>query len=598
MSSDTNGTQLVVLCHYRHRDPRRFTFGSTIRAYDHLVEKINCIYGIAPQFLKMIWMHNDCDECPIKNDAEFDDAVQLCFGNSRDGGTTVSIRIHDQYGGLGLSVSSHSAPTVIADDAVTVSRHVRSPRNGDGDRRSIGNAQYDISGPTTNKNRIQEWLDTSRPFLFTVMPQHGHTIPTRPMSPTVDISDSGLDGDRSNSQLDTSEESSSSIIPPISIDSDSDTMSDVLSTETLSTNASPVRAANTLLNGVTNCSGCGGAFDLLRYVCDTCGEKGCTAGSHFTHECVDGGLHSPDHSQLQSPTRSSSSTCVPEYMLCVDCFNSRGYDHTMSMSTCAASNSQTQLRHAFIEQFCMDGCWVDIEQGGAGPSKCSVCSAMITGKRWDCAVCGDYILCLACYRAVHEIHPVHTFLTAIPSRLKSSSSVGELSIGSSTDTTRPADENRRSCDGCKQPIIGAQYRCVSCPSKSPLYYLCDECDQVSFILHDPCHIFVKIRGLDGAREIPSLSSISGLYKSPAGPSVHTSTAVKHKRTVCQRHPSHSIAGKWFHCPTCPADLCSQCEEDGAHDTSHALIVFKAPVNMDHFNIDSGTFKSDRLIFSS
>lgn len=192
------------------------------------------------------------------------------------------------------------------------------------------------------------------------MPQHGHTIPTRPMSPTVDISDSGLDGDRSNSQLDTSEESSSSIIPPISIDSDSDTMSDVLSTETLSTNASPVRAANTLLNGVTNCSGCGGAFDLLRYVCDTCGEKGCTAGSHFTHECVDGGLHSPDHSQLQSPTRSSSSTCVPEYMLCVDCFNSRGYDHTMSMSTCAASNSQTQLRHAFIEQFCMDGCWVDI----------------------------------------------------------------------------------------------------------------------------------------------------------------------------------------------------------------------------------------------
>ncbi|ETW79008.1 hypothetical protein HETIRDRAFT_151559 [Heterobasidion irregulare TC 32-1] len=538
MSSDTNGAQLVVLCHYRHRDPHRFTFGSTIRAYGYLVEKINCIYGIAPQFLKMIWMHDDCDECPIKNDAEFDDMVQLCFGNSRDGGTTVSIRIHDQCGGLEPSVSSHSAPTVIADDAVTVSRHVRSPRNGDGDRRSIGNTQSDISGP------------------------HGHTIPTRPMSPTVDISDSGLDGDRSNSQLDTSEESSSSFIPPTSINSDSDTMSDVLSLETLSTNASPVRAANTLLNGITNCSGCGGAFDLLRYVCDTCGEKGCTAGSHFTHECVDGGLHSPDYSPLQSPTRSSSSTCVLEYMLCVDCFNSHGYDHTMSMSTRAASNSRTQLRHAFFEQFCMDGCWVDI------------------GKRWDCAVCEDYILCLACYR------------------LRSSTSVGELSIGSSTDTTRPADENRRSCNGCKQPIIGAQYRCVSCPSKSPLYYLCDECDQVSFILHDPCHIFVKIRGLDGAREIPSLSSISGLYKSPAGPSVHTSTAVKHKRTVCQRHPSHSISGKWFHCPTCPADLCSQCEEDGAHDASHALIVFKAPVNMDHFNIDSGTFKSDRLIFSS
>lgn len=67
----------------------------------------------------------------------------------------MSIRIHDQYGGLGLSVSSHSAPTVIADDAVTVSRHVRSPRNGDGDRRSIGNAQYDISGPVSAFSRTR-----------------------------------------------------------------------------------------------------------------------------------------------------------------------------------------------------------------------------------------------------------------------------------------------------------------------------------------------------------------------------------------------------------------------------------------------------------
>ena len=55
----------------------------------------------------------------------------------------------------------------------------------------------------------------------------------------------------------------------------------------------------------------------------------------------------------------------------------------------------------------------------------------------------------------------------------------------------------------------------------------------------------------------------------------------HAFALCDRH-MRRIVGKWYRCVFCAKDLCTDCEEFDTHDSTHAFLVFKAPVDMQAF----------------
>ncbi|THH16959.1 hypothetical protein EW146_g3752 [Bondarzewia mesenterica] len=149
------------------------------------------------------------------------------------------------------------------------------------------------------------------------------------------------------------------------------------------------------------------------------------------------------------------------------------------------------------------------------------------------------------------------------------------------------------CDCCGQSIIGVRYQCASCPSKPASYNLCSSCEDKSYQVHDPYHIFIKLpHPVDNHGPLQSpFPILPKLYKDAAGPppghavdGTDTTAYLKdllHKSALCDRHLT-PIVGKWYRCAYCAKDLCADCEEIDEHDFTHVFIVFKAPVDMQLF----------------
>ncbi|THH11311.1 hypothetical protein EW145_g737 [Phellinidium pouzarii] len=149
------------------------------------------------------------------------------------------------------------------------------------------------------------------------------------------------------------------------------------------------------------------------------------------------------------------------------------------------------------------------------------------------------------------------------------------------------------CKGCNQNIVGVRFQCGSCPAtRTQSYSLCASCEERSYQLHDPMHIFFKLpRPID--RPIESQFRIlPELYKQPAGlpanqinpqdPKAYLST-LSHTAALCD-HCMERIRGEWFRCVYCTKDLCDVCENLDAHDPTHFFYVFKGPVDMQVFRI--------------
>lgn len=145
------------------------------------------------------------------------------------------------------------------------------------------------------------------------------------------------------------------------------------------------------------------------------------------------------------------------------------------------------------------------------------------------------------------------------------------------------------CGSCSQMIVGTRYQCGNCPSIPHPYNLCQSCDEKSYIVHDPTHIFFKLsRPVD--RPVESSEPILPiLYKyrvASAGlvdghdPKAYLRN-VMHVNIFCDLC-MEQIRGQWFHCVYCPRDLCGHCEEVDGHDRSHFSLVAKAPVDMNKF----------------
>ncbi|KAH9056727.1 hypothetical protein EDB87DRAFT_1635118 [Lactarius vividus] len=148
------------------------------------------------------------------------------------------------------------------------------------------------------------------------------------------------------------------------------------------------------------------------------------------------------------------------------------------------------------------------------------------------------------------------------------------------------------CNSCEKPIIGVRYQCLSCPSKPSSFNLCSDCEVKSYRVHDPMHTFLKIpRPVDIPGPLESeFPIIPILYRYPAGPAPGSAADVsddpeaylrdlKHSFALCDRHASRGrIVGKWYRCAFCARDLCADCEALDTHDSAHAFLVFKAPVD--------------------
>ncbi|KAH9072358.1 hypothetical protein EDB83DRAFT_220538 [Lactarius deliciosus] len=199
----------------------------------------------------------------------------------------------------------------------------------------------------------------------------------------------------------------------------------------------------------------------------------------------------------------------------------------------------------------------------------------------------------------------------------SSMSVNTVSYGNGAGTYKVEDYihiHPQGCNSCEEPIIGVRYQCLSCPSKPSSFNLCSDCEVKSYRVHNPMHTFLKLpRPVDIPGPLESeLPIIPILYRYPAGPApgspadissdpegtslklarsyfffIDFETAylrdLKHNFALCDRHVSRGrIVGKWYRCAFCAKDLCADCEALDTHDSTHAFLVLKAPVDKQVF----------------
>ncbi|GBE89623.1 hypothetical protein BKA93DRAFT_759516 [Sparassis latifolia] len=173
--------------------------------------------------------------------------------------------------------------------------------------------------------------------------------------------------------------------------------------------------------------------------------------------------------------------------------------------------------------------------------------------------------------------------------LGSSTRIGITSALDDVSVTSETDDHGIRCNGCNQNIVGNRYQCAECPSIPRPYNLCSLCEERSYIVHDPMHIFFKFpRPVD--RPLQSeYPFIPRLYKAPVGslspfnrddPKAYLKDLF-HNSLLCDCCMM-KIQGAWYRCAYCGRDLCEVCQEIDTHDNAHAFVVFKSSVDMHMF----------------
>ncbi|KAJ7210554.1 hypothetical protein GGX14DRAFT_451130 [Mycena pura] len=257
--------------------------------------------------------------------------------------------------------------------------------------------------------------------------------------------------------------------------------------------------------------------------------------------------------------------------------------------------------------------------------RCAHCLLDIVGARFHCAICDNVDICANCESAglpgnldssdgghtsshvmIKIPYPLETDEVQLASRRaihlwqgRDAASVGRQpfkppkanSVVSSYARTvvgsgprlPPDNDHHVYCNGCGNNIVGVRYQCANCPSSPLSVNLCAHCEEHSYTMHDPSHVFFKL-----PRPVQQpLASHHGflpkLYKSPAGPPAGMDprtflSELRHSVAVCDRCML-PIPGVWFRCAYCAVDYCDACEAVDTHNDSHCFMVFKSAVDM-------------------
>ncbi|KAK5815341.1 hypothetical protein F5H01DRAFT_345557 [Linnemannia elongata] len=159
-------------------------------------------------------------------------------------------------------------------------------------------------------------------------------------------------------------------------------------------------------------------------------------------------------------------------------------------------------------------------------ASCDICLNPIVGVRHKCFQCPDYDLCQSCLPLAHAHHKGHTFIPI--------SYPGQVDV--KIDQT---PQYGVVCDGCDSDIYGVRYKCGNCAD----YDLCGNCEALPQPIHDPTHIFLKIRKPIAPRLASATPLLPNMYLKGWGKAMSTQTVSAEKKcasSVDQKCPAISI----------------------------------------------------------
>ncbi|EEB91085.1 hypothetical protein MPER_10621 [Moniliophthora perniciosa FA553] len=171
------------------------------------------------------------------------------------------------------------------------------------------------------------------------------------------------------------------------------------------------------------------------------------------------------------------------------------------------------------------------------------------------------------------------------------SSYARTVVGNSHPLDSPNDNHAAFCNGCNQLSVnsnGIQSGNIS-PLRFPKYCTqnhvflaqCANCEKSSYILHDPNHIYFKLKRPVSRPIESAYPMVPKLYKTPAGP--------------LDGNPNpEDLNGVWYRCVYCGKDLCDECEAVDTHNDTHFFLVFKSP---DICGVGEPTWQSTGFIMS-
>ncbi|RIA93490.1 hypothetical protein C1645_819352 [Glomus cerebriforme] len=131
------------------------------------------------------------------------------------------------------------------------------------------------------------------------------------------------------------------------------------------------------------------------------------------------------------------------------------------------------------------------QENGIHPAYCNVCNKYIVGVRYKCGHCDDYDICSNCETSNHNRN--HMFIKI----KRPIDTIGNNKFGKSTllpefqliEQNEQDIDHKVVCNVCHKNVRGVRYKCGHCTK----FEICTNCEAYPFNLHDPTHVFIKIK---------------------------------------------------------------------------------------------------------